>query len=74
MKVKLTKTNDEWRTLSADKQQQATVIGDAPFMPTVGKPFYVDCPNRNIKTSPIEELLPDGKFRTGNSIYKVEKL
>ena len=74
MKVKLTKTNDEWSTLSAIEQQQASVIGDAPFMPTVGKPFYVDCPNRNVKTTPITEILPDGKFRTENSIYKVEKL
>ena len=74
MKVKLTKTNSEWNELSATEQQQASVIGDAPFTPTIGKPFYVDSPSGNVKTSPITELLPDGKFRTRNSIYKVVKL
>ena len=33
MKVKLTKTNNEWNELSATEQQQASVIGDTPFMP-----------------------------------------
>ena len=72
MKIKLTKTNDEWRALSAN--EQTSVIGDAPFIPTIGKQFYVDSPSGNVKTSIIEEILPDGKFRTRNSIYKVEKL
>ena len=74
MKVKLTKTNNEWNELSATEHQQASVIDDAPFMPIAGKPFYVDSPNGNIKTSPVTELLPNGKFRTRNSIYRVVKL
>jgi len=41
--------------------------GETNKLPTVGEKFILD----NLKTSTVIELLPQGCFRTANSIYQL---
>lgn len=81
-KIKLTK-------LSGGKSHDSSlVIGQSliggvesdslfPKEPTVGRPFVisVEIPKQiaYYRTSIVEEICPDGTFKTSNSTYKIEK-
>jgi hypothetical protein len=75
MKVKLTK-------LLPGRKQKKMLTGEASYPPRVGEPFVVCGPytfEKNsytqVRTSPVTDVLSDGKFRTVNgSLYKIEIL
>lgn len=69
-------------TRLAPGTQKTLISGDAAYPPRVGESFTISGPYnfdtnsyRRVKTSPVTDVMGDGKFRTVNgSLYKIEIL
>lgn len=70
MKVTLTKIGDNESAPNPNPRENGkTWEGAFRELPQVGKHFWVGV---GYKTSKVQEILPDNKFRTYNSIYQYQ--
>ena len=70
MELKMTKLRDsDTAEYKNHIESGKEVIGEVSELPKVGECFYI---GMNYRTSTVKEILSLTKFRTNNSVYKLE--